>query len=133
MMIGAQVSVDDGGEVDSGEVFVEWDPYSVPILSEHEGKVEFIDFTEGATVEKKIDDATGVEGLVVMEHKEDLHPQIVIRDPKDKDKVGYYSIPAGAQVMIKKNDKVKKGFALARTPQKNCQNKGYNRRTSSSC
>ena len=123
MMIGAQVSVDDGGEVDSGEVFVEWDPYSVPILSEHEGKVEFIDFTEGATVEKKIDDATGVEGLVVMEHKEDLHPQIVIRDPKDKDKVGYYSIPAGAQVMIKKNDKVKKGFALARTPRKTVRTK----------
>ena len=123
MMIGAQVSVDDGGEVDSGEVFVEWDPYSVPILSEHEGKVEFIDFTEGATVEKKIDDATGVEGLVVMEHKEDLHPQIVIRDLKDKDKVGYYSIPAGAQVMIKKNDKVKKGFALARTPRKTVRTK----------
>tara|TARA_B100000927_G_C16474146_1_gene472714 strand:+ start:625 stop:4836 length:4212 start_codon:yes stop_codon:yes gene_type:complete len=123
MMIGAQVSVDDGGEVDSGEVFVEWDPYSVPILSEHEGKVEFIDFTEGATVEKKIDDATGVEGLVVMEHKEDLHPQIVIRDPKDKDKVGFYSIPAGAQVMIKKNDKVKKGFALARTPRKTVRTK----------
>ena len=123
MMIGAQVSVDDGEKVDSGEVFVEWDPYSVPILSEHEGKVEFIDFTEGATVEKKIDDATGVEGLVVMEHKEDLHPQIVIRDQKDKDKVGYYSIPAGAQVMIKKNDKVKKGFALARTPRKTVRTK----------
>ncbi|MEC8517543.1 MAG: DNA-directed RNA polymerase subunit beta' [Verrucomicrobiota bacterium] len=123
MMIGAQVSVDDGGVVNSGDVFVEWDPYSVPILSEHEGKVEFIDFTEGATVEKKIDEATGVEGLVVMEHKEDLHPQIVIRDPKDNDKVGFYSIPAGAQVMIKKNDMVKKGFALARTPRKTVRTK----------
>ena len=123
MMIGAQVSVDDGGVVNSGDVFVEWDPYSVPILSEHEGKVEFIDFTEGATVEKKIDEATGVEGLVVMEHKEDLHPQIVIRDPKDKDQVGFYSIPAGAQVMIKKNDMVKKGFALARTPRKTVRTK----------
>ena len=123
MMIGAQVSVDDGGVVNSGDVFVEWDPYSVPILSEHEGKVEFIDFTEGATVEKKIDEATGVEGLVVMEHKEDLHPQIVIRDTKDKDKVGFYSIPAGAQVMIKKNDMVKKGFALARTPRKTVRTK----------
>ena len=123
MMIGAQVSVDDGGTINSGDVFVEWDPYSVPILSEHEGKVEFIDFTEGATVEKKIDEATGVEGLVVMEHKEDLHPQIVIRDPKDKNKVGYYSIPAGAQVMIKKNDTIKKGFALARTPRKTVRTK----------
>ena len=101
MMIGAQVSVDDGGLVKSGEIFVEWDPYSVPILSEHNGKVEFHDFIEGVTVQKGVDESTGVETLVVMEHKEDLHPQIVIHDQKDKEKVGYYSIPAGAQVMIK--------------------------------
>ena len=123
MMIGAQVSVDDGGIVKSGDVFVEWDPYSVPILSEHDGKVEFVDFIEGATVEKKIDEATGIEGLVLVEHKEDLHPQIVIRDPKNKDKVGYYSVPAGAQVMIKEKEIVKKGFAIARTPRKTVRTK----------
>ena len=92
MMIGAQVSVDDGGLVKSGEIFVEWDPYSVPILSEHNGKVEFHDFIEGVTVQKGVDESTGIETLVVMEHKEDLHPQIVIHDQKDKEKVGYYSI-----------------------------------------
>ena len=53
MMIGAiEVSIDDGGEVSAGEVFVEWDPYSVPILSEHNGKIEFHDFIEGVTVQK---------------------------------------------------------------------------------
>jgi DNA-directed RNA polymerase subunit beta' len=123
MMIGAQVSVDDGNEVKAGETFVEWDPYSVPILSEHNGKVEFHDFIEGVTVQKGVDESTGVETLVVMEHKEDLHPQIVIRDTKDKDKVGYYSIPAGAQVMIKAKEKVSAGFTLARTPRKTVRTK----------
>ena len=123
MMIGAQVSVDDGGLVKSGEIFVEWDPYSVPILSEHNGKVEFHDFIEGVTVQKGVDESTGIETLVVMEHKEDLHPQIVIHDQKDKEKVGYYSIPAGAQVMIKSKEKVKAGFTLARTPRKTVRTK----------
>jgi DNA-directed RNA polymerase subunit beta' len=123
LVIGALVSVDDGGEVKSGETFVEWDPYSVPILSEHDGKIEFHDFIEGVTVQKGVDESTGVEGLVVMEHKEDLHPQIVIRDKKDKNKVGYYSIPAGAQVMIKEKEVVGAGFTLARTPRKTVRTK----------
>ncbi|MEE9367657.1 MAG: DNA-directed RNA polymerase subunit beta' [Pontiella sp.] len=123
LVIGALVSVDDGGEVKAGETFVEWDPYSVPILSEHDGKVEFHDFIEGVTVQKGVDESTGVEGLVVMEHKEDLHPQIVIRDKKDKNKVGYYSIPAGAQVMIKEKATVGAGFTLARTPRKTIRTK----------
>jgi DNA-directed RNA polymerase subunit beta' len=123
MVIGALVSVDNGGEVKAGETFVEWDPYSVPILSEHDGKIEFHDFIEGVTVQKGVDESTGVEGLVVMEHKEDLHPQIVIRDTKDKDKVGYYSIPAGAQVMIKEKETISAGYTLARTPRKTVRTK----------
>jgi DNA-directed RNA polymerase subunit beta' len=123
MVIGALVSVENGGEVKAGETFVEWDPYSVPILSEHDGVVEFHDFIEGVTVQKGVDESTGAEGLVVMEHKEDLHPQIVIRDKKNKDKVGYYSIPAGAQVMINEKDTVGAGFTLARTPRKTVRTK----------
>ncbi len=121
MVIGALVSVDDGGEVKAGETFVEWDPYSVPILSEHTGKLEFNDFIEGVTVQKTVDEATGVEGLTVMEHKEDLHPQIVIVG-KNKEK-GFYSIPAGAQVMIKEGEPISAGHTLARTPRKTVRTK----------
>jgi len=120
-VIGALVSVDNGGEVKAGETFVEWDPYSVPILSEHDGKLEFNDFIEGVTVQKTVDEATGVEGLTVMEHKEDLHPQIVISG-KDGSK-GFYSIPAGAQVMIKEGGQISAGHTLARTPRKTVRTK----------
>jgi DNA-directed RNA polymerase subunit beta' len=122
-VIGAVISKNDGDLVPAGETFVQWDPYSVPILSEHDGVCEFHDFIEGVTVQKGVDEATGVEGLVVMEHKEDLHPQIVIRDKKDKDKVGYYSIPAGAQVMIGEKELVHAGYTLARTPRKTVRTK----------
>ncbi|QBG47796.1 DNA-directed RNA polymerase subunit beta' [Verrucomicrobia bacterium S94] len=121
MVIGAQVSIDDGDRVEAGEVFVEWDPYSVPILSEHNGKLEFQDFIEGVTVQKTVDEATGVEGLTVMEHKEDLHPEILIVG--DDGNVGHYSIPAGAQVMIKEGDTIAAGYTLARTPRKTVRTK----------
>jgi DNA-directed RNA polymerase subunit beta' len=57
--------------------FVKWDPYNVPILSEKSGVIEFHDFIDGVTVKKEVDESTGLEGTVVLEHKEDLHPQIV--------------------------------------------------------
>jgi len=123
LVIGAIISVNDGEPVKANETFVQWDPYSVPILSEHAGKVEFHDFIEGVTVQKGVDETTGVEGLVVMEHKEDLHPQIVIVDPKDPEKKGFYSIPAGAQVMIDEGGTVTAGFTLARTPRKTVRTK----------
>ncbi|MEI6892973.1 MAG: DNA-directed RNA polymerase subunit beta' [Pontiella sp.] len=121
LVIGALVSIDDGGEVKAKETFVEWDPYSVPILSEHDGVLEFHDFIEGVTVQKAVDESTGIEGLTVMEHKEDLHPQIVIVC-KDGSK-GFYSIPAGAQVMIKEGDAINAGYTLARTPRKTIRTK----------
>jgi DNA-directed RNA polymerase subunit beta' len=72
-------AVEDGGSVKKGQSFVKWDPYNVPILSEKAGVIEFHDFIDGVTVKKEVDESTGMEGTVVLEHKEDLHPQIVSR------------------------------------------------------
>ena len=117
-VIGAVISVADGGEVKKSQSFVRWDPYNVPILSEQAGVIEFHDFIEGVTVRKEVDEATGLEGTVVMEHKEDLHPQIVLREGKGKDAISYYSIPSGAHVMVTKGAEVVAGAMLAKTPRK---------------
>ncbi|MCF7847379.1 MAG: DNA-directed RNA polymerase subunit beta' [Kiritimatiellales bacterium] len=122
MVIGAIIAVEDGGTVEKGAIFAQWDPYSVPILSEHEGTITYRDFIEGVTVQKGQDEATGIEGLVVMEHKEDLHPQIVIKG-KDKNNIGYYSIPAGAHVMVNNGEKIAAGLTLAKTPRKTIRTK----------
>jgi len=121
-VIGAVISVDEGGKLKSGQTFVTWDPYSVPILAEQDGAVGFHDFIEGVTVQKGEDETTGVEGLVVLEHKEDLHPQIVINDASGK-ALGYYSIPAGAHVMVTEKQKISAGFTLAKTPRKQARTK----------
>ena len=67
-----------------GETFVQWDPYNVSILTEKAGKVEFRDIIEGVTMKREMDEATKQVGTVIIEHKEDLHPQIVIVDETRK-------------------------------------------------
>jgi DNA-directed RNA polymerase subunit beta' len=117
-VIGAVISTPDGGKVKKGENFVKWDPYNVPILSEQKGIIEFHDFIEDVTVRREVDETTGQEGTVVMEHKEDLHPQIVLKDPETKEVLSYYSIPAGAHVMVSEGGETPAGAMLAKTPRK---------------
>ncbi len=117
-VIGAVIAVPDGGRVKKGQSFIKWDPYNVPILSEHAGVIELRDFIEGVTMRREQDPTTGVEERVVMEHKENLHPQIVIRDAKTKEVLSFYPIPAGAHVTVSANAEVRPGAMLAKTPRK---------------
>jgi DNA-directed RNA polymerase subunit beta' len=117
VVIGSVISVGDGQPVKKADTFVQWDPYNVPILTERTGKVEFRDMIPGVTVKREIDEATGVMGTVVIEHKEDLHPQIVILDD-NKEVVASYSIPAGAHIVVQENRKIQAGTLLAKTPRK---------------
>jgi DNA-directed RNA polymerase subunit beta' len=118
IVIGSVIDVGDGEQVKKGQDFVKWDPYNVPILTEKAGKVEFRDMIQGVTIKKEVDEATGVMGTVVIEHKEDLHPQIVIMDDKSGAVLASYSIPAGAHVSVEQGKKAAAGALLAKTPRK---------------
>ena len=100
-----------------GETFVQWDPYNVPILTDKGGKIEFRDMIAGVTIKRDVDEATGLMGTVIIEHKEDLHPQIVIVGEK-KEVLASYSIPAGAHVIVEEGQKIRAGALLAKTPRK---------------
>ncbi len=117
IVIGSVIAIADGGLVKKGETFIQWDPYNVPIITEKAGRIEFRDMIQGVTIRKEVDEATGVMGTVVIEHKEDLHPQIVIVGEK-KEVFASYSIPAGAHIEVKEAQKVPAGTRLARTPRK---------------
>ena len=118
IVIGSVINLPDGSMVKKADSFVQWDPYNVPILTEKTGKVEFRDMISGVTVKKEVDEATGVLGTVVIEHKEDLHPQIVIVDEKTHEVVASYSIPAGAHLAVAEGKKLQAGTMLAKTPRK---------------
>src|SRR5438874_5984519 len=114
---GSVISKPDGAQVKKGETFVQWDPYNVPILTDKSGKIEFRDMIAGVTIKRDVDEATGLMGTVIIEHKEDLHPQIVIVGEK-KEVLASYSIPAGAHVIVEEGQKVRAGALLAKTPRK---------------
>ncbi|MDZ4200160.1 MAG: DNA-directed RNA polymerase subunit beta', partial [Kiritimatiellia bacterium] len=117
IVIGAQILVPDGAQVKKGQTFVRWDPYNIPILAEQPGRIELRDFIEGVTYRREIDDSTGMEGIVVMEHKEDMHPQVLIR-AAGGDLLGQYSIPSGAHVIVPTGSEVPAGAVIAKTPRK---------------
>ncbi len=118
MVLGTVIAVADGGTVTKGQSFAQWDPHNVPILTERSGKVRFVDMVQGVTVKREVDEATGVMGTVIIEHKEDQHPQIVIVDEKTEAVLMSYSIPAGAVVVVSEGKKVQAGQLLAKTPRK---------------
>ena len=89
----------------------------MPILTEKSGKVDFRDMIPGVTMKRETDEATGVMGTVVIEHKEDLHPQIVLLGEKNT-VIASYSIPAGAHVIVDEGKQVQAGALLAKTPSK---------------
>jgi DNA-directed RNA polymerase subunit beta' len=112
---GALTRIADGKGVDAGTIFVKWDPYTVPILTEVAGKVKFEDIKEGVTIKEEIDPATKLKNRVVIEHKGDYHPQIIIVN-KDEEVLAIYPIPAGAHIVVGDNKGIAAGEVLAKTP-----------------
>ena len=123
IVIGSVIYKPDNGEVKKGETLVTWDPHNVPVITEKAGMVRFRDMIPGITIETEIDKETNTRGHVVIEHKEDLHPQIAILDAKTGDELASYSIPTGAHLSVKEGAKVKAGEQLAKTPRKVAQTK----------
>jgi DNA-directed RNA polymerase subunit beta' len=117
IVIGAVVSIQDGGKVKKNDTFVQWDPHNVPILSEKAGKVKFHDIIEGVTMKQEVDEATGEESMVIIDHKEDLHPQIIMSDDSGE-VVANYPIPSGAHIVVNEGDKIVPGTLIAKTPRK---------------
>ncbi|MGI8965169.1 MAG: DNA-directed RNA polymerase subunit beta', partial [Limisphaerales bacterium] len=122
IVIGSIIYIAHGGKVKKGQTFVEWDPYNVPILSEKAGKIKFHDIIEGVTMKQVMDETTGQEAMVIIEHKEDLHPQIVILNDKNEP-LANYPIPSGAHVVVVEGDKIVAGTLMAKTPRKTSKTK----------
>ncbi len=122
VVIGAVISVPNNGVVKKGDTFVQWDPYNVPILSEKAGVVQFQDIIEGVTMKQEVDETTAQEAMVVIDHKEDLHPQINILD-EHGELIAGYPIPSGAHIVVGEGDRIVAGTLMAKTPRKTSKTK----------
>lgn len=112
---GSVLSLKDGQDIDKNVIFIKWDPYTSPILTEVSGKIRYEDIIEEVTMVEETDEATGLTGRVIIEHKGEYHPQIVIEDDK-KEVLAIYPIPAGAHIVSQDGSSIKAGDLIAKTP-----------------
>ena len=115
IVAGAILTVSDGDTIKKGDVLAMWDPHNIPILSEKSGVVSFKDMIPGVTVKRELDESTGRIATVVTEHKEDLNPQVEIKDESGK-VIATHAIPTAAQVVVADGDEIAPGVLLAKTP-----------------
>ncbi len=114
---GAIIYYKDGEMVKKGEIFVKWDPYTVPILTEVSGKVKYEDIKDGVTMNEEIDATTGMVERVIIDHKDEHHPQLLIVGAKEEI-LAFYPIPIAAHIVVKDGQQVTGGTLLAKTPRK---------------
>ena len=112
---GAILKVNENDTVAAGAVLCEWDPHSIPILAETGGKVRFEDLIEGQTMRSE-KDPSGHIRYVIMEHKGDLHPQVVVEDPKDGKILDFYYMPERAHLEVDEGQIISPGTLVAKTP-----------------
>jgi DNA-directed RNA polymerase subunit beta' len=112
---GATVLVKDGRKVKAGALLFTWDPHRTPILAEVPGLIRFVDIIVGETIGIE-EERKGAAGKpVVIEHKGDKHPQIIIEDPDGKILDVHY-LPAGARIEVSEGQSVQAGQLLAHQP-----------------
>ncbi|MCA9399100.1 MAG: DNA-directed RNA polymerase subunit beta', partial [Candidatus Omnitrophica bacterium] len=112
---GAIIKFADGKEVKKDALVATWDPYTIPIITEVKGHVNSEDLIPDVNVQEEQNPVTGVTERVVVEHKQEHHPQIIITDDK-KEIVGIYSIPIGAHILVSDKQQIGAGDLIAKIP-----------------
>jgi len=124
---GGKLFVKAGKTIAAGDVLIEWDPYTMPIIAEMKGTANYVDLVDGVSVREVTDDATGISSREVVDWKAsaggaNLRPRITLRD--DKGEVltlangleARYFMSAGAILSVESGAEVQAGDVLARIP-----------------
>jgi DNA-directed RNA polymerase subunit beta' len=123
VVYGGRLRINQGGAVAKGAVIAEWDPFTMPILTEASGRVRFGDLVEGITIEEQLDDVTGLSRKVIIESKSaDRRPRISIKDDHGKT-IQRYMMPVGANIAIQEDQTVSAGDILAKIPRETTKTK----------
>jgi DNA-directed RNA polymerase subunit beta' len=131
VIYGAKLRVKDGQKVKEGDILAEWDPYSIPVLTEVSGRVKFGDIIEGVTMQEQVDEFTGLSRKVITESKDaELRPRISMKDEKGRTlnlpgstSQARYLLPVGANIFISEGDMVEAGDVIVKIPRETTKTK----------
>ncbi|MBM3594736.1 MAG: DNA-directed RNA polymerase subunit beta', partial [Alphaproteobacteria bacterium] len=116
---------EDGAKVAEGDRIAEWDPFSLPIITETKGVVKYQDLIDGRTMTELVDEATGIAQRVVTEvrassvsrakKKEDLRPRLtLLNETGDETEAARYMLAPGTSISVEDGQEVEAGDILAR-------------------
>ena len=123
---GTMLMFEDGAQVKEGQRLAEWDPFTLPIITEQSGLVKYQDLVEGKTMEERVDEATGIAQRVVIEYrsagrskKEDLRPRLTLLGEEgeakgDETEAARYMLAPGTTLSVEDGQQVEAGDILAR-------------------
>ncbi|OCG40372.1 DNA-directed RNA polymerase subunit beta' [Gilliamella sp. Fer1-1] len=127
---GSILSKGNGEAVDAGETVANWDPHTMPVISETKGYIRFVDMIDGQTITRQTDELTGLSSIAILDVAErtgvgkDLRPAIKIVDAKGDDiylagteMLAQYFLPGKALVQLEDGAEINIGDTLARIPQ----------------
>jgi DNA-directed RNA polymerase subunit beta' len=128
---GAKLFAKEHDRIAAGQLLSEWDPFSVPILTETEGVVKYGDVIEGVTMQEQLDEVTGLSRKVIIESKDaEARPRISIKDHGGKTKklpnsesAARYFLPVGANIYVGEGDTVEAGDIIAKIPRETTKTK----------
>ena len=129
---GAILKVKNEQAIKQHQILAEWDPYTIPILTEVEGTVKFGDILDGITMQEKRDNVTGrISRFIIESRQTELRPRISIKDADNKTASlpgsvkgqARYHLPIGAIIMVSEGELVKAGTVLARIPRETTKTK----------
>src|SRR5712664_1870115 len=124
---GARLLADEGAQVHRTDRLAEWDPYTIPIITEKDGIAHYVDVIEGVSMRDAVDEATGISSKVVIDWKQqprggDLRPRITLRDEDGEVLTlangleARYFMSVDAILSVDNGAHVKAGDVLARIP-----------------
>ena len=131
---GARVLFDDMDKVRAGDRIAEWDPFTLPIITEVTGYVSFVDLQDSVSVKEFQDDITGITNKVVIDAKQgsktsNFRPRIVIKDSEGNSiklsngLEARYFLPVNASISVYDNQKVEIGDILAKMPKESSKSR----------
>jgi DNA-directed RNA polymerase subunit beta' len=129
VVYGAKLKKKEGAKVKGGEMIAEWDPYTIPIITEAGGAVKFGDILEGVTMEEKVDERTGLSTKVIVDTKDiDRRPRVSIKDEggntaKISGGEARYLLPVGSHLNVVEGQPVAAGDVIARIPRETTKTK----------
>ncbi|MCB1680860.1 MAG: DNA-directed RNA polymerase subunit beta' [Alphaproteobacteria bacterium] len=124
---GSRLLVEDGAKVKAGEKMAEWDPYTLPIITEKDGVAHYFDLVEGISVVDQVDEATGISARRVIDWRSqpkgsDLKPRIALLDKKGNiiklpnGLPANYELSVDTLLSVESGQEVKAGDIIARIP-----------------